>query len=298
MARTNLKPGPIVPGPELRSFARLAGPMFSEPAARQGGTRSQRGRRGAGLQYLDHREYVPGDDLRWVSWPLTARLGRPMVRQFQREAATDWMVCVDGSSSMVAVGGEKWLRARQMAVAVAYTLLDLGHRAGLIIYGPGIAAICPPGRGQSQFTAIDRALQRHTPGPRGVVAALGNCLGQLRGASAAFIVSDFLCDEPAERDLGLLRRACAAVHALQVYSPAELRLPVAGPAELVDLETGARRPCVSSPALELRATSHALALAQRLTGFCTGHGIAFSRTDTSQTWRQALLRHLAGAAAG
>ena len=298
MAGSNLTAGPIVPGHALRSFARLAGRLLIEPAARQGGTRSQRHQRGAGLQYLDHRDYVAGDDLRWISWPLSARLGRPMVRQFQREAVTDWVVCIDASSSMVAVGGDKWRRAQQAAVAVAYTLLDLGHRAGLLIYGPGVVAICPPGRGQSQFTRIDRMLGAHAPRPGGVVAALGNCLAQLRGASAAFVLSDFLGDAATQRDLGLLRRACTVVHAMQFLSPAELRLPDTGPVELIDVETGARRPHLSYPGQEAETARCAQAHARRLESFCAGHRIAFSHASTSLGWQQALLRHLGGAAAG
>jgi uncharacterized protein (DUF58 family) len=297
MAHAHLNAGPIVPGPALRNFARLAGRLFIEPPGRQGGMRSQRRQHGAGLQYLDHRDYVPGDDLRWVSWPLTARLGRPMVRQFQREVATDWVVCIDASSSMVAVGADKWRRAQQIAVAVAYTLLDLGHRAGLLIYGPGVAAICPPGRGQSQFTGIDRMLRMHAPRSAGVVATLGSCLGQLRGASAAFVLSDFLGDDTIQRDLGLLRRACTVVHAMQLLSPAELRLPETGPIELVDVETGARRQVLSLPGHEVDATARAQAQVRNLRAFCAGHGIAFSDASVSLSWQQALLRHLGRAAA-
>ncbi len=297
MASTDLTAGPLVAGPELRSFARLAGRLFVEPTGRQGGTRSLRRQRGPGLQYLDHRDYMAGDDLRWVNWPQTARLGRPIVRQFQREAATDWMVCVDASSSMVAVGDEKWRRAQQAAVAVVYTLLELGHRAGLLIYGPGVEAVCPPGRGQSHFAGIDRMLRSHPPRAAGSVAVLGSCLRQLRGAAAAFVISDFLGDAATQRDLGLLRRACAVVHALQLLSPPELCLPGAGPVELIDVEHGARRPYVIYPGHETAAQRHAQAYVRRLRSFCAGGGITFSQASTSLSWQRALLRHLGGTAA-
>jgi uncharacterized protein (DUF58 family) len=297
MARQALTPGPVLPAAQLRSFARVAGRLFLEPSRGAGGTRSHRRRRGPGLQYIDHRDYHPGDDLRWVNWRLSARLGRPVVRQFQRETSADWMICIDASSSMIAAGNVKWRLAIRLAAAVAYTLVDLGHRAGVLMYAESILASTATGRGHAHFAGIDRTLRSVMPRPVGAVASLGQCLAALRGASAVFILSDFLDGAASQRDLLLLGRRCGTAHAIQIHDPAELQLPLIGPVDLVDVETGERASCLRAPADEATAARRAESLTRQLRNLCVGQAIEFSRATTEHGWREALLGHLARSAA-
>lgn len=94
--------------------------------------------KGAGLTFVENRPYVPGDDPRFINWPLTARTGEPIMKRF--EASRDlvlWLV-VDPSPSMFLgdpVSPLRW--ALELCGAAFATLQATGDRLGLIVPGDG-----------------------------------------------------------------------------------------------------------------------------------------------------------------
>jgi len=56
--------------------------------------------RGLGMEFAEVREYVPGDEIRWIDWNVTARMGHPYVKKFVAEREMTVMLMVDGSASM------------------------------------------------------------------------------------------------------------------------------------------------------------------------------------------------------
>lgn len=281
--------------PELRAFARAAAALLIERAPRTAGTRPLTRRAGVGIQHLDHREYLPGDDLRHIDWRATARLRRPFVHRFESEAVSDWTIVLDASSSMAIGGAAKWHSAVCAAAAMSHALIEVGHRVGLLVFGARVLAHCPRGRGRQQFAAIARTLTALRPAAAGERSILAGCARHLHGAASVFTISDFLADGEMQRDLGALLAHCSALHALQLRDAADTRLRARGEIDLVDVETGARRPAFADANADAFAARERSAMAQHLRSFCARSGIAYSDWDIAQPWQQTLITHLARA---
>lgn len=277
---------------ELQSFARTVAQLLTERLPHAPGSRTVRRRAGIGIQHLDHRDYAPGDEVRHIDWRQTARRRRPIVRRFESEAVSDWIILLDASSSMAVHGAAKWQAAAHMGAAMSYALLELGHRVGLLAFGARVLAECPRGRGQHHYAAIARLLVALQPARTGERSELGVCAGHVRGAASVFIISDLLADDEMRRPLGALLQRCATLHVLQVSDAAETELRLAGDFDLVDVETGARMQARASERANALAAGERTAMTRRLRSFCARSGIAFTDCNAAHRWQHTLLRHL------
>jgi uncharacterized protein (DUF58 family) len=170
------------------------------------------GRRGVGTEFLELREYVPGDDLRLVDWKATARTGRLIVKVFEEEALPRVAVIVDASPPMfeVGCGGEAGVEyASRLAVAVAELVGRVGGYARLTVlgwWGERVVVGWASGRGLAgRFGA---ALASSLRWPRdgascdsaSVAGALASeVLESAKPGSTVVLVSDFCLDASAVR---------------------------------------------------------------------------------------------------
>lgn len=280
-----------LPAPtELQAFAAAAAQLLIERLPRAPGARVVSRRAGVGLQHLDHRDYAPGDEVRHIDWRQTARRRAPVVRRFEAESASDWTVVLDASSSMATHGGAKWRAAVRMAAAIGYALLQLGHRVGLLVFGARVLAECSRGRGQAHYAAIARLLATLHPAPSGERSEIGACAPHLHGAGSVFALSDCLVDDGMRRGLGALLQRCTALHVVQVSDAADTRLPPAGEFDLVDVETGARRPAWAGAQAD--AAAERAEMTAQLRRFCARSSVAYTDWDIALAWQHTLLRHL------
>ena len=277
---------------ELQSFASAAAQLLIERQPRAHGSRTVARRAGVGLQHLDHRDYAPGDEVRHIDWRQTARQRRPVLRRFESESMSDWTILLDASSSMAVHGGAKWRAAVCMAAAMAYALLQLGHRVGLMAFGERVLVQCPPGRGQHQYAVMAGLLATLQPALSGERSELGVCARHLKGAASVFILSDFLADDEMRRSIAVVAQRCVAMHLVQLRDESETRLGQAGELDLIDIETGARLSTQASEHANALAASERGAMSARLRALCARSGAAFTDWDIAQAWQHALLRHL------
>jgi uncharacterized protein (DUF58 family) len=296
MARDRLS-GLALPGEaELQSFARAAAQLLEVRSARHAGARVVRRRAGVGLQHLDHRDYQPGDELRHVDWRQTARHGRPVLRQFEAEAAGDWTLLLDASSSMTTHGAGKWRAACRAAVGLAYALLAGGARVRALAIAERVLGEVAAGRGATQYAAIVRMLQATVPAPDGRRCDLAAAVARLRGEGASMVLGDLLGAQEMRPGLRALRERCSRLHVLRLVDVRDLELPDSAPLELLDVETGERRvvdPATARPAARLADR----AAAERLRAFCDQSGLVFSEWRIATPWQTALLDHLLAARA-
>ncbi len=277
---------------ELQSFASAAAQLLVQKLPRSPGARTVSRRAGVGLQHLDHRDYVPGDEVRHIDWRQTARRGQPIVRRFEAESVGDWTLLLDASSSMAVQGAAKWRAAVRLAAALAYALLHGGHRVGLLVFGARVLAQCPRARGQHHYAAIARLLATLQPAAAGEGSEPGVCARHLHGASTAFVISDCLAAGEMCRDLAALAQRCSALHVLQLGDAAETRLAPAGELDLVDVETGARLSARAGADANAAAAAERAAMGARLRSFCARAGLAHTDWDIAQPWQHTLLQHL------
>jgi uncharacterized protein (DUF58 family) len=136
---------------------------------------------GPGWQAESARPYQPGvDDVRFMDWPVTARMGEPYVREHEAERELETTVVVDTTPSM-AFGTVEWPK-RELAAAVVAALGVLtdrpGDRLGALVHGPARAGggapglvRWPPRSGRRARLLLLRALLEATPSPAGAAAA-------------------------------------------------------------------------------------------------------------------------------
>ncbi len=116
--------------------------------------------RGRGLNFLELREYLPGDDVRTIDWKVTARTGEPHVRVYTEELDRPALSVVDQRMSMF-FGSKlnmKSVTAAETAAIAAYAILDQGDRVGGIVFGDEMVAEIRPLRSRRTLDALITAI--------------------------------------------------------------------------------------------------------------------------------------------
>ncbi|MBE3577268.1 MAG: DUF58 domain-containing protein [Limnochordales bacterium] len=222
--------------------------------------RRQRGRlpgfrpaRGTGtsLEFVDYREYQPGDDLRYVDWHLYARLGRLFLKLFAAEQDLLVTVVLDASASMNFGTPTKIQRARELAAALGFIALSSGDRVRLMVLPPAAApsptTLSPVLQGRRQAVHLFRWLEQVVPGGR---ADLPRAISQLTvllrstGGGLVLFLSDLQDPAGPEAFLALLPALTgqtAEAVILHMLSPEELEPDFSGDHLLIDSEMPAAR---------------------------------------------------------
>jgi uncharacterized protein (DUF58 family) len=198
--------------------------------------------RGAGMDFLDLREYEPGDDVRHIDWNVTARMDTPFVRQYAEDRELTAWLLLDRSPSMGfgPIDRPKELVLCELATTFARLLTRGGNRVGAILFNNQIERIVEPRSGRNQVLRIARHLL-DTPAATGTTTDLSILLrsgmNSIRRRSLVFVVSDFISEPGWHRPLGLLAQRHDVV-AIRLWDPREIELPDAGFIVLEDAETG------------------------------------------------------------
>ena len=258
---------------------------------RRGERRSRR--LGTGLEFADHRDYAPGDDLRYLDWGAYGRLGRLLVRLFEEEEDLYVHLLLDASASMAGGRPPKHDYARRVVAALAYVALANLDRVEVVpLQGGGVVgATLPPGRGRGRIFALLELL-RATPaaGTTDLAAAVGAFVHRTRRRGIAVLVSDFYDPAGFTGALDLLRYHRFESFALQIIDPREARPELHGDLELVDCETGAARPITISPRLLADYIRAHEGLCHDLAAYCKARGITSLRVETDTPFDELVLR--------
>lgn len=182
--------------------------------------------RGSSIEFAQHRQYVPGDELRRVDWKIFARSNRLVVKEFVEETNFSCHLLVDASESM-AYASRKWSKfdyARWCAAALAYLVLRQRDAAGLVLFDSEVRDKVPPKNGAHQAGEIVLMLERAEPrGSTSVGKVLNWIGGRLRRRGIVAVFSDFFDDT--ELLVEGMRRLTHAGHEpilFQVLDPQEL----------------------------------------------------------------------------
>jgi uncharacterized protein (DUF58 family) len=196
--------------------------------------------KGQGMTFSDFREYVPGDDVRTISWALMARAGKPYIKKFdeERELTTFLIVDISGSSDF---GSGEYFKGEVMthlAAVLAFSATRNKDQVGLLLVSDQVEHFVPPGKGPGHVRRLLRDLYFHKPKSTGtrLSVAFQYLQGVLKKKSIVFIISDFF-DDGFEQSLRVLGRKHDVV-ALVVSDRAEVEIPNIGVVDLQDAETG------------------------------------------------------------
>lgn len=276
---------------DLKKIARAAHLLDIESPAFGTGQCPHRTRAGQGTEFLDFRNYHPGEDTRHLDWRVSARLGRPQVRTYRDELSADWQLCLDRSTSMGTPDGNKWMLAVQLAAAFTYMLLHTGNRVGLVQFSNRVDDICPLGRGRLQYVRIAEQLGNSDSQGQGGGSNLSSTTTALRPGTHLVIISDFLVPDAMKSDIERLRSPGRKIHAIQILSPSETDLNDPGTRSVRDVESG-RRVTVNS-GVGRAALSRLHRWQVDLQSFSAKNGIRLSSCSAVDQWQDVMLRHIA-----
>lgn len=204
-------------------------------------------RRGPGVEFGGHRQYVPGDDLRWIDRHALMRHDRLMVREFETETDRAVYLVVDATASMSfrsdRAPGSKLAFAAVIAAAVSRIALSAGDPVSISwIGGEGARPVAPTSGGEA-FERIVGALEtiQATSDASADRRVFERCLSPIirraRRGAVVVLLSDLL-DLPAHADeqFAAIGTAGRRLVAVQVLDPDELDLPYEGTVRLRSLE--------------------------------------------------------------
>lgn len=196
--------------------------------------------RGQGITFSEFREYVAGDDVRAISWPVTARTGKTFIKKFDEEREQTVVLAVDISGS-VDFGSGEYLKGEVINHISALLALSASRnrdQVGLLLFSDQVEHFVPPKKGHGHVQRILRDLYYFKPSSHRtrLEPGLRHLQRVLKKRSLVFLLSDFL-DEGFEKSLRSLGQKHEVV-AISVEDPKERELPDLGLLELQDSETG------------------------------------------------------------
>ncbi|MDQ6612438.1 MAG: DUF58 domain-containing protein [Gemmatimonadota bacterium] len=198
--------------------------------------------KGQGMEFAEVREYQAGDEVRTIDWNVTARMGRPFVKQYVEERELTVMLAVDlsGSSRFGTRARFKHELAIEMAGVLTLAAVRNNDRVGLMMFSDRVEHALPPRKGRKHALRLIRDLMTIEPVGRGtdITVATDRLTKLLTHRAVVFLFSDFLSPD-LERPLARLAQRHDVI-AVTLEDPAERVLPNIGLARLEDPETGER----------------------------------------------------------
>ncbi|MCB0741242.1 MAG: DUF58 domain-containing protein [Chitinophagaceae bacterium] len=199
--------------------------------------------KGKGMSFREVREYAAGDDIRFIDWNVSARLGHPYSKLFEEERELTVMLLVDISAS--SLFGTEVSRKKDMiteiAAVLSFSAVNNADKVGVIFYSDKVEAFIPPKKGKQQALYIVRELlSKETDRKKTAVnVALRFFSNATKQKSIAFILSDFI-DTGYEDALRIASKKHDII-GIKVYDKMDKQLPDAGLILVEDAETGATK---------------------------------------------------------
>lgn len=194
--------------------------------------------KGVGLEFEDVREYVYGDDVRSMDWNVTARSGKPYVRQFmdRRELSIYFLIDVSASNNFGTTGGTKQYELVRLFALLASAASHHQNNVGVIAFSDRIEYLRKAIKGQRH--ALQMAYDLLSLNPVGYKTNLGLALDELlhvrKNRSIVIVLTDLI--EDLDREKLILANHLHDIIFVKLNDPVELKFPNSGIFKLVDLE--------------------------------------------------------------
>jgi uncharacterized protein (DUF58 family) len=196
--------------------------------------------KGFSVEFEEHREYSPGDEIRRIDWKALGKTDRYFIKEYEDETNLRAYLLVDTSGSMdyASDGITKFDYGCTLAASLAYLILRQQDAAGVVTFSDHVEAFIPPKAKRDYLLQILHALENRGPaGETNVGKILEEIAGQIKRRGLVVLVSDLL-DEPEQilKGLRLFRFKGNDVIVFHLLDPAELSLPFDGNILFEDLE--------------------------------------------------------------
>lgn len=247
---------------------------------------------GGGIEFADHREYSPGDDLRYVDWQIYARHGDVLLKRFQEEEDLHIYILLDVSPSMSMGQPSKFDYARQIAAALGYIALADLDRVSVLAYADAVRSWLPLTRGKDQVLGVLRFLDRLQPGGQrtDLSAVARTLMHRAPRTGLVLIISDLYDQDGFRRGVDLLRQRRYEPHLIQVHTQEEAKPELLGEIELEDIETGEERKVIITERRLKEYRERFAEFLKNIAVYCRNYGLSCTHSTTDIPFDQLILR--------
>src|SRR3954447_6826834 len=213
---------------DVMSRKLLAGKMKGERRSK---------RRGQSVEFADYRNYVIGDDLRFIDWNIYARLDRPFLKLFLEEEDLSLYILLDVSKSCDYGNPQKAIYLKRVAAALGYIGLVNYNRVTIAAMADGIVADTGGLRGRRRVAQMLDFIGKIVPtGPSNMAEACKRFALAHRHKGVCVVLSDFFDKGGYENGLRYVAGGKYDLFAVQVLSPQEIEPDLQGDLKLRDME--------------------------------------------------------------
>ena len=250
---------------------------------------------GFAVEFVGHREYVPGDDPKHIDWRLYFNSRRYFVKQYQMETNFVCHLILDASASMrYGDGPQQKLRyAARMVATLAYAVIRQSDKVSLATFDERVRGFVPPSNSMAQIVRMTEHLdQTEAAHKTNMADCLGELTGRMKRREIVVIVSDFFTDLVSlETALQRMRYHRHEVVLFQTMHPDEIHFPFDGSVKFRGLEVPEE--LLTQPEELRRAYLKALAdHSARLDEVCQRNRIERVLVDTSRDLGQMFVDYL------
>jgi uncharacterized protein (DUF58 family) len=196
---------------------------------------------GGGQEFLEHRQFHQGDDLRAVNWRAYMRLDKMFLKMFQVEPRVPVRLLLDTSKSMAATSGEKFFYTRRLAAALCYVGLVRLDTIHVLPFSSRLREGKTVGGGRHRYRPVAQFLEALEPsGHTDFLPVVREFLNEYPQRGLVIVVSDFLDDGGCEKALQYLADYGNELMLVQLWADEDRTPPWQGEVDMVDAESGAR----------------------------------------------------------
>ncbi len=196
-------------------------------------------RRGQSVEFADYRNYVVGDDLRFIDWNIYARLDKLFLKLFMEEEDLSLYILVDVSKSCDFGQPHKATYLKQVAAALGYVGLVNYNRVTVAAMGQSLVAESGPLRGRRSLPKMLDFIQKlPCAGQSRLAEACRQFALRHRAKGVCVVLSDFFDKDGYEQGLKYLAGGRYDLFAVQILSPQEIDPDLQGDLKLKDIEDG------------------------------------------------------------
>jgi uncharacterized protein (DUF58 family) len=250
-------------------------------------------KKGQSVEFADFRNYVVGDDLRFLDWNLYARLDRLFIRLFFEEEDLHFYILIDNSLSMDFGSPTKLHYAKQVAAALGFIGLVNLDRVVIEAFNERLTQSMSPLRGRRSLWRMMDFLQKIEPaGPSNLARSLRSFSLKCSGKGIVVLLGDFMDKGGYEEALRYLIARQLDIYVIQVLSQEEIEPEIVGDLKLMDIEDeDVAEITVSAPLLK-RYKQNLAAYRAAIHEFCTRRGVTYLFTSNQVPFERLVLTYL------
>jgi len=251
---------------------------------------------GQSIEFAQHREYAPGDDIRRIDWKVFSKTDKVYIKQYEEETNLRTSLLLDISESMSFRSGEvsKFEYASQLSAAMAYLLLRQQDSVGLTTFDDVVQATLPFRSKRTHLHAIIETLAKSTPGSSktGIFDILNRTAEQRLRRGLVVLISDLFTDRnDLFKGLKQLKLRGHDVMLFHILDQQEVNFDYSGTTKFEGLEQTGELVCDPRGLRD----DYLTAMQQYLTEirrFCAGHVIDYKVILTNENLDAALSHYL------